>query len=792
MGFKQKIRNLKDCKDNSSIYDLYYDNKIDENLIYVESRNGFDFTGNIFRIVEEISTGKYGDFRINVFANSSVKSKIQEYKRNYNLKIDKIITNEVEATKALERAKYIFTDSGIRPKYIKKEGQILVNTWHGTPLKLMGKDNPGEIISIGHIQHPLLSSDYLLYPNRYMCEKMTNAFMIEKCFPGKVLFEGYPRNSVFFDEARRDELKNSLGYGDKEIFCYMPTFRGKVGDRDDEKQKEDIEGFLSKIDSNLYDNQIMFVKLHAYNEAKIDFSKFNNIIKFPSGYETYDILNLADVLITDYSSVFFDFANTRRKIIIFNYDEDDYLSYRGFYFPLSELPFPKASSVDELIANLNTDIEYDDSDFVSEFCEFDNENAAANICEHILKGNKISSEQYIKNDKPNILIFGGSLMNNGITSSLINMLDNVDRDRYNFYLTFKQWDEYINENYDTVFDKIPEGVEFLPFRYNLTPTIEEKMDYNKYFTSNDMEYPKSLDNLFKRSFDKQYKILDFKAVIDFDGYNHNESMIFANSHVNNTIWVHNDMIQEAEKRNKQNLNILKEVYSKNNHVAVVSPGLIDSTAKISGRRDNIIVVHNINDYRSIIERSNEHVKVDDHTVVYNNDIEDVLKRPGKKFITIGRYSPEKGHERLLKAFDEFCERYEDSQLIIIGGHGVLYDDTVELVDSLNHSKNVTLIKDISNPMPILKQCDLFIVSSFYEGWPMVIMEADALDVPVLATDITACQWMKEYGGNITEDSQEGILNGLYEFMENGFRPLTIDYEEYNAQAIEEFYSIIEK
>ena len=62
----RKIRNLKDCLDNSSIYDAYYNGSIDENLIYFESRNGRDFTGNIFRIVEEVSTGKYGDFKIHV------------------------------------------------------------------------------------------------------------------------------------------------------------------------------------------------------------------------------------------------------------------------------------------------------------------------------------------------------------------------------------------------------------------------------------------------------------------------------------------------------------------------------------------------------------------------------------------------------------------------------------------------------------------------------------------------------------------------------------------------------
>ena len=226
MGFKTKLRNFKDCAVNSMIYKAYYDDGLDDNLVYFESRDGLDFTGNIFRIVEELSTGKYGNFKIHVHAKPQVVDKIKAFQKNYNLKIDKIITKEAIATKTLEKAKYIFTDSGIRPKYVKREGQIFVNTWHGTPLKLMGKYNIPEEHRLGNVQHPFLSSDYLLYPNDYMMEKMLNSYMIEKIYPGEILLEGYPRNSVFFNESRRKELKNELGLSGKDIFIYMPTFRG--------------------------------------------------------------------------------------------------------------------------------------------------------------------------------------------------------------------------------------------------------------------------------------------------------------------------------------------------------------------------------------------------------------------------------------------------------------------------------------------------------------------------------------------------------------------------------------
>ena len=90
MGFKSKIRNLKDCAVNSMIYNNYYDEDIDDNLVYLESRDGLDFTGNIFRITEELSTGKYGDLKIHVHAKPQVVDKIKAYQKNYNLKIDSL------------------------------------------------------------------------------------------------------------------------------------------------------------------------------------------------------------------------------------------------------------------------------------------------------------------------------------------------------------------------------------------------------------------------------------------------------------------------------------------------------------------------------------------------------------------------------------------------------------------------------------------------------------------------------------------------------------------------------
>ena len=791
---KNKILTLKRALINSYIYRTYYNEEIDEELVYVESRDGKDFTGNILRIVEELSTGKYGNFKIVVYAKKDVHLKIQELKKNYSLKIHSIVEKEYKATKILEKAKYIITDSGMRPKYVKRPGQVFLNTWHGTPLKVMGYHNKPEEHRLANIQQVFFACDYLLYPNNYMKEKMLESYMMDKLYPGKILLEGYPRNSIFFEEEKGKELKEKLGFEGKEIFGYMPTFKGVLVNRKDKNQKNEIEEYLTEIDANLKDNQILLVKLHVYNQEKLDFSKFKHVKPFPNGYEIYDVLNMTDCLITDYSSVMFDYANTKRKIVLFNYDEEEYIKDRGFYFSLNDLPFPKVQTIKELINEINTPKNYNDSEFLEKFCTYDRPNAIEYICKHIFNGEKTCKEEEIKNDKENILIYGGGLLNNGLTSSLMNLLSNLNTEKYNYFISYPTWNQYIIDNHYHIFNKIPKNIGFAPLRTILQPTLKEKLQLIKFSKeSENSKIPSIIKKMLIREEKRSFYVNPFKTVIQFNGYGINETLIFSNFKSNKIIWVHNDMIKEIETRSNQFYPILKYAYNSYNNVVVVSPDLIEPTSKISGRTDNIKLVHNINNFNEIKNNASKDIILDDNTTITCYDpkgIEGILKSKGKKFITIGRFSPEKGHERLIKAFEEFCEDYPDTKLIIIGGHGENYEKTIELVENSEYKENICIIKWISNPMPILSKCDLFIISSFYEGWPMVIMEADTLNIPIIATDITGTQWMKDYNGYIIDNSQEGILQGMYDFIDGKVNTLSIDYEEYNKQAVQEFIDIL--
>lgn len=790
----RKFRNLHILLIHSWWYFIYSHVKLDENLVYVESRDAMDLGGNTFRIVEELSKGEYGKMKVVIWVKKEALPKVREFQKKYHLNIHRLITNESRAVAAMERAKYLVSDSGVPWGYVKREGQVFLNTWHGTPLKIMGRHVEGEKHIIGSTQHFFFSSDYLLYPSDYMKTVMLQNYMVEDVISGKALMSGYPRNSVFLDEERAQSFRQLLGLADKRVYAYMPTHRGDQSKNN--QQLKTVIASLSTLDAYMEDDQVMLVKLHVFNQSQIDFSQFQHILPFPEGYEPYDVLNTADCLITDYSSVFFDFANTRRKIILYTYDEEEYIQNRGgLFFPLSELPFPQVKDVWALMEEMDKPKEYDDQEFLRKFCTYDSADATQKLCRHIFKGEKLCREETLGNGKENVLVFAGSLAKNGITTAFVSLMNHVDRSRRNYFVSFNRWE--VDGEPDRV-DVIPAHMGYLPLMCDTFFTLREKLCYKRFIHNRDSNarYPKLLRRMYRRELDRYYWGAKFSKIIQFDGYGSGATLLFLESPAKKAIFVHNDMVNELKTKSFQHPATLRTAYTGYDKVAVVSPDLIEPTLKVGAPKEKITLVDNVHDVTGIMARADLPVTFEKSTecrTFHPGGIEGVLNSEGKKFITIGRFSPEKGHYRLLQAFDKFCDDYPGTQLIIIGGYGCLYDSTVRWCKGLKHWKNVTIIKSIRNPMPILKKCDLFILPSLYEGLGLVILEADCLGVPVFSTNIVGPRTlMTNCHGHLVEDSEDGILRGMYDFIAGDVHTLTIDYEAYNRRALQEFETLFEE
>lgn len=786
---KKKFYKLRDVVGNTIVYFVYYNIPINDKLVYIESQSGKTLGGNLLRICEELHKEEYKNLKIIVKATKESKKDILLLIKNYNLKNVKIITTTIEALVYLEHAKYIFYDAGVQSRYVKREGQIFVNTWHGTPFKVMGKSIFAERHSIGNLQRNFFMCDYLLFPNRYMQKIFIKDYMLENVWTGKSLLAGYPRNAVFYNDKRRGEIKNKLNFANKKIFAYLPTHRGNIFKLKNDEQVNRIKNFLNEIDKNLKDDEILLLKLHLYNNKHFDCSGYKHIVNFPVGYETYDVLNCVDCLITDYSSVFFDFANTRKKIILFAYDEEEYFLDRGVYFPFSKLPFPKVKSVESLLKEMRSSKNYEDEDFINTYCSFDNIKAAENICRHVIKNEKCCLEEDAPNNgKENVLIYAGNLAKNGITSSLYNLLNSIDLNKRNYFITYYR--SSVNTPEKTL--SIPNNISFLPIAADPYFTFLEKIMYIKLLRSKSKKYNLSaiLKRMYDREIKKQFWNVKFQHVLQFDGYTKHAILMFSILNANRSIWVHSDMVFEIETKHNATYAILNYAYNIYNNVALVSEDIKESAYKIANEGKNLKIVHNFFDNTGIVKKSNDDIVLDKDTEVITNNINGingVLNSGGQKFITIGRFSPEKGHIRLLNAFEHYWLENGNTQLIIIGGNGNEYEKTVKYAKSLKSWKNITIIKSISNPMPILKKCDLFILSSFYEGLGLVLLEANTLNVPCISTDIVGPRlFMQKNGGYLVENTEHGILDGMNAFKNGKVKVMNIDFENYNKQCLTEF------
>ncbi|HET7629415.1 MAG TPA: glycosyltransferase, partial [Bacillales bacterium] len=165
------------------------------------------------------------------------------------------------------------------------------------------------------------------------------------------------------------------------------------------------------------------------------------------------------------------------------------------------------------------------------------------------------------------------------------------------------------------------------------------------------------------------------------------------------------------------------------------------------------------------------------------------------FVNMGRLSPEKGQDMLIRAFADVHRVHENSCLYILG-KGPLENDLASLAAELGLDGCVHLAGQLDNPFGLMKKCDAFVLSSHYEGQPMVLLEALTLGMNIVATDIVANRTVLENGkyGMLVEKSVEGLKEGMFSVINHKGMPAyqPFDSRRYNEQAMQTFYDCLKR
>lgn len=292
---------------------------------------------------------------------------------------------------ALGRARFVVAND-LMPQLLPKRGRTYLQTWHGTPLKRIAWDNPAKIAKRDEMAAAVRDYaqwDFLVTQNRYSTEVLTRAFRFE----GEVLETGYPRNDVLCSPEAPDvrrRVRASLGLDEATtVVLYAPTFRD-ARLRPDGRYDAEVGLDVARLREALGPDVVVLLRMHYW--VSLDSvprsDAWRDVSRHPDIRELY---LAADALVTDYSSVMFDFAVTRKPIVLLAYDLEAYRStMRGHYFDITErAPGPVCGSTDEVAEQLGdlagllrrSSPAYDE--FRAEFCSLDDGHASARVVDRV-------------------------------------------------------------------------------------------------------------------------------------------------------------------------------------------------------------------------------------------------------------------------------------------------------------------------------------------------------------------------------------------------------------------------
>ncbi len=257
--------------------------------------------------------------------------------------------------KLMASAEFVFSNVRTDPWRVywhKRPGQKYAMLWHGgVSLKRIEADAINSL-SPSYIQRAKADSricDLMISGCRMQTELQANSFW----YKGEILERGIPRNDIFFDAARRSALRQYVAnhYGiepSSRIVLYAPTFRSNHST----KPYAIDWGKVMPVISRMFDGEKVevLVRMHPNLIGRVDTSHlvdFEGVHDATRYHDMQELLSVADMLITDYSSSMFDFAMQGRPCVIYATDADAY--DRGFYFNLKELPFPLTENQEQLI-----------------------------------------------------------------------------------------------------------------------------------------------------------------------------------------------------------------------------------------------------------------------------------------------------------------------------------------------------------------------------------------------------------------------------------------------------------
>ena len=298
----------------------------------------------------------------------------------------------------MNRSKYWVNNMRQPLSILKRPETIILATWHGTPLKRLVFDMEDLYSATPEykdiVYRQTRAWNYLLSDNPYSTEKFQRCFLVDR---EQILEAGYPANDPMYASDREEkaiQIKKKLGIApDKKVIMYAPTWR------DDNFHESGKYGFdlgldIDRMKQEFGEEYVLLLRMHYFVVDRFDMTQFGDFAVDVCEYDDItDLYLISDLLLTDYSSVFFDYANLKRPVLFYMYDLEKYRdNLRGFYLDIhKDLPGPILETNDQVIDAIKNieqvEKEYAEKydEFYDRFCCIDDGHAAQRVVEAVFQ-----------------------------------------------------------------------------------------------------------------------------------------------------------------------------------------------------------------------------------------------------------------------------------------------------------------------------------------------------------------------------------------------------------------------
>ena len=641
----------------------------------------------------------------------------------------------LQYTRLLATAKFLVNNSTFPTYFTRREGQRYLMTWHGTPFKTLAKDMPEPLVHLNMARN-YLQATHAIFPNDHTRRTLIEGMDLDGLISASVMLTGYPRNDNLANLASDKPAKD----GTKTVL-YAPTWR-------EDSELDSQVTALIKVRKLIEEAGFKpVIRAHHYVESAA--MAVDPELNFaPRRIPTNDLLTEVDILITDFSSIFFDFAITGRPILFYTPDWDQYAEKRGLYFSKDDLPGPVCRSLEELQSALKKPEVNEDTRnrFLSKFSPFDDGLATARVANAFFglhrqpKSTHGESLATLRDGDKGILI-RQAFIPNGMTSSFINLVSNLTTRGIPVTILTDGRSVKDEPGRQNTLARVPSEARVVG-RIGMLP--KSMLEYHASLASARIEgMPSStlshiLSEMFAFEALRVLPVSGFSSVIEFDGYSEFMARLVlaigARSE-SSAIYLHNDILDEIRLRMPELKGVVANL-PQFDRVVAVSEGSSRVNAEKLSAEFGISTVNFTYARNSILP---EKIRADSQ-VPLTEDISRFMEGGRLAFVQVGRISPEKNHLFSLDVLAGLREKGIDARLIVVGD-GPLRGAVESRVESLGLAEQVNLIGWVDNPYPYIAHADAMLLPSHHEGQPMVILEAQTLGTPVVGSKISSLEAM---------------------------------------------------